>query len=260
MAWFYVGFRDFAWLHKPPKDSMDVYVMGKKWMWKYSYPEGPNSVDVLRVPMGRPVRLLITSRDVIHSFYAPAMRVKQDAVPGRYTETWFEATMPGIFPIYCTEYCGLNHSTMIGRMVVMKPEEFDTWMTETRRQSYSSRVDGDPSLVTGEEQATMVAQGARLALEKGCARCHTVDGLNHLGPTWKDMYRSEVKLTNGKTVIADEAYLTRSMMDPLAEVVAGYAPTMPSFQGQLSSGEAAALVEYIKSLAKDKPTTLGALP
>jgi cytochrome c oxidase subunit 2 len=251
LTWFFFGYRDFVWLHDPPADALDIYVTGKKWMWKFSYPDGPNAVDVLRVPAHRPVRLLITSRDVIHSFFMPAMRIKQDAVPGRYTETWFEATKPGIYPVFCAEYCGLNHSTMVGRMVVMKPEDYDTWMTEERRQTYAARADQD--FVDGEGRGTMVQQGERLALEKGCGRCHTVDGSSHLGPTWTDMYRSEVKLVTGKTVIADEAYLTRSMMDPLADVVAGYAPMMPSYQGQLTDGEAAALVEYIKSLAKNRP-------
>jgi cytochrome c oxidase subunit 2 len=258
MTWFFVGFRHFAWYKTAPRDATDIYVTGKKWMWKFSYPEGPNSVDVLRVPMGRPVRLLITSRDVIHSFYLPAMRVKQDALPGRYTETWFEAKQEGVYPFFCAEYCGLNHSTMIGRIVVMKGEDYDRWLTEQRRQTYAARVDEDPT--KGEGVGTMAAQGERVALEKGCGRCHTVDGTNHLGPTWKNLYRSEVKLVSGATVLADEAYLTRSMMDPLADVVLGYAPMMPSYQGQLSPGEAAALVEYIKWLSRERPALAGGMP
>lgn len=242
MAWFFVGYRDFVWLKRVPEGTLDIYVTGKKWMWKYSYPDGPRSIDTLRVPEGRPVRLLLTSRDVIHSFFVPAMRVKQDAIPGRYTETWFQATKPGVYPINCAEYCGLNHSTMIGRVVVMKADAYEAWLTDARSVTWAARGDA--------EEASMAREGERLALEKGCGRCHTVDGTNHLGPTWRGMYRSEVKLQNGKTVVADEAYLTRSMMDPMAELVAGYAPTMPSFQGQLTAGETAALLEYIKSLAK----------
>ena len=241
MAWFFIGYRDFVWLKRAPANTLDIYVTGKKWMWKFSYPDGPRSIDTLRVPEGRPVRLLLTSRDVIHSFFVPAMRVKQDAIPGRYTETWFQATKPGVYPINCAEYCGLNHSTMIGRVVVLKAAEYESWLTDARAVTYATRADA--------EETSMAKQGERLALEKGCGRCHTVDGTNHLGPTWRGMYRSEVKLVNGKTVTADEAYLTRSMMDPMAELVAGYAPTMPSFQGQLTAGETAALLEYIKSLA-----------
>lgn len=258
MTWFAMGFQDFVWLHHPPADTFDIYVIGKKWMWKFSYPEGPNAIDTLRVPQGRPVRLLITSRDVIHSFYLPTMRIKQDALPGRYTETWFTATKPGVYPVYCAEYCGLNHSTMTGRVVVMPPDEFDAWLSQEKAQTYASRIDGDPS--QAEAEPTLVAQGQRLALEKGCARCHTIDGTPHLGPTWHNLYRSRRPLTSGETVIADEAYLTRSMMDPQAQRVTGYETVMPSYQGQLSMGEVAALVEFIKSLAKDKPTTLGALP
>ena len=251
MAWFFIGYRDFVWLRRAPADAMDIYVTGKKWMWKYSYPDGPGSIDTLRVPEGRPVRLLLTSRDVIHSFFVPAMRVKQDAIPGRYTEVWFQATKPGEYPVYCAEYCGLNHSTMIGRVIVMKGPEFEAWLTDTRAVTYPARADA-----RGPGEPTMARQGERLALEKGCGRCHTVDGTNHLGPTWRGMYRSEVKLQNGKTIIADEAYLTRAMMDPMAELVAGYAPTMPSFQGQLTAGETAALLEYIKSLASQKADAL----
>jgi cytochrome c oxidase subunit II len=194
---------------------------------------------------------------VIHSFYVPAMRVKKDALPGRYTETWFQSDKPGTYPIYCAEYCGLNHSTMKGEVIVMPPDEFDAWMADTRRQSFASRIDGNPGMT--EETATMVSQGARLALEKGCARCHTLDGTPHLGPSWFELYRSERTLTNGNTVVADEGYLTRSMMDPAVEKVAGYDTVMPSYAGQLTNGEAAALVEFIKTLRKDKPTTLGAL-
>ncbi len=261
MGWFTLGFHDFVWSRTPPKDSIDIYVMGKKWMWKYSYPDGPNMIDTLRVPVGRPVRLLITSRDVLHSFYAPTMRIKQDALPGRYTETWFEATKTGVFPVYCAEYCGLNHSTMIGNIVVMEAREYDAWMDDAKRNTYASRIDMNPGM--SEEQVTMVTQGARLALEKGCARCHSIDDSNGslpptLGPSWVGLYRSERTLANGTKVIADEAYLTRSMMDPMVELVQGFPPMMPSYQGVLQSGEAAALTEYIKTLKKDSPTKLGA--
>ncbi len=260
MTWFTIGFRDFVWSRNAPKDSMDVYVQGKKWMWKYSYPDGPNMIDTLRVPAGRPVRLLITSRDVIHSFFAPNMRIKQDALPGRYTETWFEAERPGVFPIFCAEYCGLNHSTMIGNVVVMAPAEFDAWMADTKRNTYASRLDMNPG--TSEAQATMIQEGAKLSLTKGCARCHSVDDdnpalPNTLGPTWVNLYRAQRMFADGKTAIADEAYLTRSMMDPMAELVEGYPPMMPSYQGVLQSGEAAAIAEYIKTLRKDSPTKLG---
>ena len=261
MSWFTLGFHDFVWSRAAPKDAIDIYAMGKKWMWKYSYPDGPNMIDTLRVPVGRPVRLLITSRDVIHSFFAPTMRVKQDALPGRYTETWFEATKVGTFPIFCAEYCGLNHSAMIGNIVVMETREYDAWMDDVKRNTYASRIDANPGM--SEAQATMVAQGSKLALEKGCARCHSIDERNTqlppaLGPTWVGLYRSERKFADGTSALADEAYLTRSMMDPMAQLVAGYPPLMPSYQGLLQSGEAAAIAEYIKTLKTTPPAKLGA--
>jgi cytochrome c oxidase subunit 2 len=256
MTWFFVGFREFTWLHHAPPDTLDIYVTGKKWMWKFSYPEGPNAIDVLRVPSHRPVRLLITSRDVIHSFFLPAMRIKQDALPGRYTETWFEATKEGTWPVFCAEYCGLNHSMMTGRVVVMPQAEYDEWIASQRAVTYATRADQQGPDTVG----TMAAQGERLALEKGCGRCHTVDGTAHLGPTWLGLYRSEVKLAGGRTVIADEAYLTRSMMDPLADMVEGFAPLMPSYLGQLSSAETAALVEYIKTLSAERTALVGGQP
>ena len=133
LLWFAIGFPLFVKLQTPPRDAMDVYVQGKKWMWKFAYPGGPSSIDALRVPAGRPVRLLITSRDVIHSFFVPALRLKQDALPGRYTQTWFQADRPGRYEIFCAEYCGLSHSGMLAELVVMPAAEFDEWMTEQRR-------------------------------------------------------------------------------------------------------------------------------
>ncbi|MBX7112800.1 MAG: cytochrome c oxidase subunit II [Myxococcaceae bacterium] len=251
LGWFTIGFRDFTWYRNPPPDAIDVYATGKKWMWKFTYPEGPNAIDTLHVPVGRPVRVLITSRDVIHSFFVPAFRVKQDAIPGRYTETWFIATRTGVFDVFCAEYCGLSHSRMLGKVVVMPVEEFEDWRAAEREQSFAARLDADPT--RDEARATLVTQGERLALEKGCGRCHTVDGTPHLGPTWRGLYRSMQTLTTGENVVADEAYLTRSMMNPGAQKVAGYFTDMPSYFGLLTNAEAAALVEYIKSLKGEEP-------
>lgn len=252
LVWFGIGFRDFVWLQTPPKDAMDIYVMGKQWMWKFSYPEGPNSLEVLRVPTGRPVRLLLTSRDVIHSFFVPEFRVKQDVLPGRYTQTWFTATRPGRYQILCTEYCGTSHSLMRGEVVVMEAGEFDQWLADQRR-GLLARVDGDPvPLERAPAEATLVEQGRRIALREGCVRCHTADGTPHIGPTWLGLYRRVERLQTGETVVADEAYLTESMMDPLAKVVAGFTPVMPAFQGKLTAPEVAALVEYIKSLGTER--------
>jgi cytochrome c oxidase subunit 2 len=248
LVFFAVGFPQYMRLHTPPEDAMDVYVQGKQWMWKFAYPGGPNSLDVLRVPAGRPVRLLITSRDVIHSFFVPALRVKQDALPGRYTETWFKADRPGRYEIFCAEYCGLSHSAMLGELVVMPQADFDDWMTQQRRGLASSQ---DAAPVPGEQVlpgSSILDEGRRAAADYGCLKCHSVDGTRHIGPTWTDLYLREEKLTNGKTVVADEAYLTKSMMDPAADVVAGFQNVMPTYQGKIPPPEVAAIVEYIKSL------------
>jgi cytochrome c oxidase subunit II len=248
LLWFGIGYPYFVRLSLPPKDAMDVFVQGKKWMWKFAYPGGPNAVDTLRVPAGRPVRLLITSRDVIHSFFVPALRVKADALPGRYTQTWFNATKTGRYEIFCAEYCGMGHSAMLGELVVMPPAEWDQWITEQRRGGQAVAQD---SLPTGENvllASNVVKEGERVATEQGCMKCHSVDGSRHIGPTWVDLYLRQEKLKDGRTVVADETYLTRSMMDPGAEIVAGFQNVMPTYQGKLSPPEVAAVVEYIKSL------------
>ncbi|HET8540383.1 MAG TPA: cytochrome c oxidase subunit II [Anaeromyxobacter sp.] len=257
VLWFAIGYPQYVRLSLPPKDAMDVYVQGKQWMWKFAYPGGPNAIDTLRVPAGRPVRLLITSRDVIHSFFVPALRVKQDALPGRYTQTWFTADRPGRYEIFCTEYCGLSHSSMLGQLVVMPPAEFDQWIAEQRR---GLEVAQDSTPRPGERvlpASSLVDEGRRVAAEQGCLKCHSVDGTRHVGPTWSDLYGRDERLATGKTVQADEAYLTKSMMDPAADVVAGYQNVMPTYQGRLSPPEAAAIVEFIKSL---RTSALGAGP
>lgn len=249
LLWFAIGYPLFVRLQTPPREALDVYVMGKKWMWKFSYAGGPNGVDTLYVPAGRPIRLLITSRDVIHSFYMPAFRLKQDAVPGRYTQTWFQADRPGRHEIFCAEYCGVGHSAMLGHVVVMPPEQFDEWLAESRRSPVaevgaaqdSVQQDASPGI-------TLVEQGRKLASVYGCFACHTVDGTPHIGPSWLDLYLRRDPLEDGTSVVADEAYLTESMMDPRAKIVKGFQPVMPTFQGRIPAPEVAAIVEFIKSL------------
>jgi cytochrome c oxidase subunit 2 len=256
LLWFFLGFKEYVWLQSPPRDALDVYVTGKQWMWKFTYPEGPSSIDVLRVPAGRPVRLLLTSRDVIHSFFVPDFRIKQDAVPGRYTQTWFEVKEPGRHEILCAEYCGLNHSHMRGVVEALAPAEFERWQEAARQgvllaqQTRGGGAEAERGLPPG---GTLAARGEHEASEQGCLMCHTVDGRPHIGPTWSGLYGSARPLAGGGTVMADEAYLTESMMDPLAKVVAGYAAVMPSYHGRLSAAQTGALVEYIKSLRPERP-------
>jgi len=248
LLWFRIGFGQFVEMTSPPADAMDVYVTGKQWMWKFAYPDGPSGLEVLRVPEGRPVRLLLTSRDVIHGFFVPAFRLKQDALPGRYTQTWFVATKPGTYPVYCSQYCGTSHSRMRAAIEVMAAGDFDRWREEEKRGRALQR---DTALGAADDQpraSDMVALGRRLAESEGCLKCHSVDGSPHIGPTWLDLYRRTTTLADGTTVLADEAYLTESMMDPRAKQVRGFPLTMPSYAGKLGAPETAALVEYIKSL------------
>lgn len=249
LLWFAIGFPLFVRLQTPPRDAMDVYVQGKKWMWKFAYPGGPNGVDVLRVPAGRPVRLLITSRDVIHSFFVPDFRIKQDAVPGRYSQTWFTATTPGRHQVLCAEYCGIGHSAMLAEIIAMPPAEYDAWIADARRSTQVASQDSPDD--RGDPRTTLADQGRRLAAEYGCFKCHTVDGTRHIGPSWLDLYRKMERLQDGRTVVADEAYLTESMMDPAAKLVAGYQNVMPTFQGRVPAPEIAAIVEFIKTLRTD---------
>jgi cytochrome c oxidase subunit 2 len=229
VAWWVVGFAQYRELRTPPPNAMRIYVVAKQWMWEAVYPNGATAQDDIRVPVGQPVELMMVSRDVIHSFYVPAFRVKQDVVPGRITEAWFTAVEPGSFEILCAEFCGAGHSRMRGRVVAMAPADYARWQS-------------------GATTSDLASLGERLAAERGCLRCHTVDGSPHLGPTWRGMYGSRVVLSDGTAVIADDAYLTESMMDPLAKLHAGFQPIMPSYLGQISGGETAAIVEYIRSL------------
>jgi cytochrome c oxidase subunit 2 len=259
LTFWAIGYRIYVEQTTPPQDAMDVYVQAKKWMWKFAYPGGPNSVNVLRVPSGRPVRLLMTSRDVIHSFYVPEFRIKQDVLPGRYTETWFEATQPGRYQILCAEYCGAGHSIMRGEVIVLKPEEYEDWLSAQRRVVSVAMAERQDGAATALDFAppigNMVDQGRRLAQEQGCVKCHSVDGTRHIGPTWLDLYHRKEKLQDGSTVDVDEGYITESMMDPLAKVVSGFQPVMPSFENKLAGPEVAAIVEYIKSLQSDAVRT-----
>ncbi len=267
LLWFYIGFPKYVELQTPPKEAMDVFVQAKKWMWKFSYPGGPSAIDTLRVPVHRPVRLLLTSRDVIHSFYVPSFRIKQDVLPGRYTQTWFEATQIGQFQVLCAEMCGVGHSAMLAEVIVMPQDAFDAWLADQRRGNAPAQDSAPTAAEAVDPRSSLVEQGKLVAEKYLCMKCHTVDGSQHIGPTWLDLYRKHERLSDGSTVVADEAYLTESMMDPNAKIVAGYPPVMPTYQGQMSPPEVAAVLEFIKSLRTDAVTvgpskgpTYGPLP
>jgi len=214
----------------PPANSLEVYAIGKQWMWKFQHPDGQREIDELHVPVGHPVKMTMTSQDAIHSFYVPAFRIKMDVVPGRYTTTWFEASKPGVYHLFCAEYCGTNHARMRGRVIALPPTQYEEWLS-------SNRV-----------VEPMATAGAHLFQQMGCAMCHGTA----LAPALEGVFGSSVQLQNGTTVLADEDYMRESILNPGAKLVAGYAPIMPTFQGQLSEEELTQLVAYIKSL-RQKP-------
>jgi len=227
------GARVFVTMRTPPDDAMQVYVVGKQWMWKAQHIEGRREINELHVPVGRPVKLLLTSEDVIHSFYVPAFRVKQDAVPGRYTSMWFEADKVGEYHLFCAEFCGTAHARMIGRIVVMEPAEFQNWLSG------------------GSGSGDMLAGGEKLFEQLGCRSCHQAE-TGARGPTLAGLFNKQVQLADGRTVVADDAYLREAILNPQAAVVAGYQPIMPTFKGQVSEESLLQLLIYIKSLQAPK--------
>jgi cytochrome c oxidase subunit 2 len=246
LAWtiipFFIVMGIFAWggglfvfMKQTPSDAVEVHVIGKQWMWKIQHLQGKREINELHLPIGKAVKLLMASQDVIHSFFLPAFRVKQDVVPGRYTTQWFQPTRTGTYPIYCAEFCGTQHSGMIGKVTVMKPEEFDQW------------------LQTGEP-VPLAQSGARLFRSLGCSGCHTA-GAAIRAPLLNDLYGRPVPLENGRVVRADDRYIRDSILLPQTEVAAGYQPVMPSFQGQLSEEQVFELVAYIKSLSTTSRTS-----
>lgn len=217
--------------YRIPEDAMEVYVVGKQWMWKLQHETGQREINELHVPIGRKVKLTMTTEDVLHDFSIPAFRTKADVVPGRYSYIWFEATKPGKYHLFCAEYCGLNHSGMGGFIYVMEQRDFDNWLSGS---------------VSGE---TPVEQGRDLFENKlGCASCHA-GGPQQRGAKLEGIFNHEVKLVGGQTVIADEAYLRESILNPGGQIVEGYQPIMPTFKGQVTEEQLVSLIAYIKSLS-----------
>jgi cytochrome c oxidase subunit 2 len=239
-AW---GIKVFYDLSRAPDDSMNFSVVGKQWMWKVQHPTGKREINELHVPLGQPIKLTITSEDVIHSFFIPAFRTKMDAVPGRYTISWFEPTKAGEYHIFCAEYCGTEHSHMIGRVVVMDPAHYEQWLKT-----------GSATATVSNE--TPEVAGARLFQEQRCNTCHMTNGL--MAPVLAGVFGSQVTLQSGETITADENYLRESIVNPQAKIVNGYQPNMPTFQGQVSEDALLQLLAYIKSLSKGEAGAPGA--
>ncbi len=227
---FVWGAKVFFHMNRPPDDAMTVSVVGKRWMWKLQHPTGQREINELHVPLGRAVKLVITSEDTIHSFFVPAFRIKKDAVPGRYNVAWFRATKTGTYHLFCAEYCGTEHSKMIGKVVVLEPEAYQTW------------------LAGGPPPESPVVAGEKLFTELNCVTCHRPDSAGR-GPLLEGIFGRPVKLASGDTVVADEAYVRESIVNPAARVVAGYQPVMPTYLGQVSEEQLISLVAYIESAA-----------
>lgn len=237
-----VGMFIFVWssalfqeMWTAPKDATDIYIVGKQWMWKAQHLNGKREINELHVPTGKPIRLVMTSQDVIHSFFVPAFRTKMDVVPGRYTSSWFIPTKTGAYHLFCAEYCGNQHAKMGGTVYVMEPADFARWLSGT----------------TGEG-GSLAERGEKLAARLGCATCHREDAMAR-APSYNGLYGSMVRLTDGRTVKADETYLRESIMDPKAKIVKGYEPLMPTFNTLVSDDQITELLAYIKSKAGTVP-------
>ena len=229
MVMFVWGASVYFALARMPDEALDIYAVGKQWMWKFQHREGQREINELHVPVNTPVRVILTSEDVLHDLYFPSFRTKIDAIPGRYTQLWFNATDVGTYHIFCAEYCGTRHSGMIGRVVVMPQNEYEAW------------------LGGGATEGTLAQRGEKLFSQFACITCHRADSQGR-GPLLNGVFGHAVSLASGNTVIADAAYVRESILNPTAKVVAGFAPIMPTFQGQVSEEQLLALTEYIKSL------------
>src|SRR5580692_6793249 len=233
MVFFAWGALVFFKQRTPPRDATEVYVVAKQWMWKLEHAEGQREINELHVPVGRDVKLIMTSQDVIHSFYVPVFRMKQDVLPGRYTVAWFRATKPGTYHLFCAEYCGTQHSGMIGSIVVMEPAQYEAWMS------------GGPA-------GPLSATGEKVFAELGCSTCHRSDAQGR-GPNLQGVFGNPVALADGRTLVADENYIRECILDPGAKRVKGFQPIMPTFQGLVSEEQVNALVAYIKSISPVRP-------
>jgi cytochrome c oxidase subunit II len=235
-AWgavLYVNFRT------PPKNTLDIYVTGKQWMWKAQQPNGKREINELHLPLGRDVKLILGSEDVIHNFYIPAFRVKMDVVPGRYNTMWFRPTKVGKYHFFCSQYCGTNHAVMGGEVTVMDPAEYAAWLSDEAGNL-------DP-----------VSAGAQLFSQLACNTCHLSDGTGR-APSLNGVYQGKVLLSDGSTVVADDGYIRESILQPKAKIVAGYQPVMPTFQGLVTEEQIMNLTAYIKSLQSQPVPAKGA--
>jgi cytochrome c oxidase subunit 2 len=236
MIMFVWGASVFFTMSRPPDDAQQIYVVAKQWMWKLQHTEGQREINELHIPVGQAVKLTMTSEDVIHSFFVPAFRTKSDVLPGRYTSTWFTPTRPGKYHLFCAEFCGTNHSAMIGWIYAMKPQDYQAWLS-------------------GGTTGSLASSGEKLFQDLACANCHHLDDQGRC-PNLRNVFGSQVQLSDGARVKADEAYIRESILNPSAKIVSGYQNIMPTFEGLVTEEGVLQLVEYIKSLSPK----LGAQP
>jgi cytochrome c oxidase subunit 2 len=233
MVIFVWGASVFFAMATPPAETLNIYVVGKQWMWKFQHLDGQREINELHVPVGRAVKLIMTSEDVIHDVFVPAFRIKADVVPGRYTHLWFEPTKPGRYHLFCAEYCGTRHSGMTGQVIVMEPEDYQAWLSG------------------GVAEGSLASAGEKLFNDLACNTCHRPDAQGR-GPILTNLFGQEQLLHDGSRVVVDEAYIRESILRPAARITAGFQPVMPAFQGQVSEEGLLELIEYVKSLTSDR--------
>lgn len=234
MVIFVWGASVFFAMSRPPDETLNIYVVGKQWMWKFQHLDGQREINELHVPVGRAVKLIMTSEDVIHDVFVPAFRIKADVIPGRYTNLWFEPTKPGTYHLFCAEYCGTRHSGMIGQVVVMEANDYQAWLSG------------------GTEEGSLASAGQKLFADLACNTCHRPDAQGR-GPVLQNLFGKTVDLSSGERVVVDEAYVRESILNPAAKITAGFQPIMPTFQGLVSEEGLLELIEYVKSLKQDTP-------
>ncbi|HEY7499963.1 MAG TPA: cytochrome c oxidase subunit II [Vicinamibacterales bacterium] len=236
MVMFAWGAKVFFDLYRPPQGAMEIFIVGKQWMWKAQHADGTREINELHVPIGRPVKLIMGSEDVIHSYYIPSFRVKADVIPGRYNSMWFTATKPGKYKLFCAEYCGTRHSGMIGWVTAMDPLDFQAW------------------LGGGTTTASPVAAGEKLFNDLACNSCHT-PGPQARGPALAGIYGKSIQLQGGGSATVDDAYIRESIVNPQAKIVAGFQPIMPTFQGLVSEEQLLQLIAYVRSVGQQPAPT-----
>ena len=229
MVIFVWGASVYFAMARPPDETLNIYVVGKQWMWKFQHLDGQREINELHIPVGRNVKLIATSEDVIHDFFVPAFRTKADVLPGRYVNIWFHATTPGRYHLFCAEYCGTRHSGMIGDVIVMEANEYQEWLSG------------------GGPEGSLASAGEKLFADLACNTCHRPDSAGR-GPVLNGLYGQTITTQAGEMVVVDEAYIRESILNPSAKVTAGYQPIMPTFQGLVTEEQLLELIEYVKSL------------